>query len=334
MMLLNRIPFISTILISIVLGCTAQDIDKGTKTGIGKLELSENTQLTPAMPEASVIGTSDIDPTNIAPETAPEPSNSSANDSTPKVLPTLTGGFTIVSPSVPPTQNAPFMQQSTLPEGFVFIVVGAVLGFFAMSILMWRTGNAWRLHRSVQRAALNQGIADTKDLFRTTTVPTAPFYKYSDRESSVSLPGISKKSARKANKSGIPQPPRNSTANLFFSPTAGAAAASHGSGSNRGSSYFPAGFYAAGPGNGGAQGGTPAISLTNLNNLSQGYVRQRSLDLNLADAQQHYNQNVGGSERTPSLHLDNLFNRENVPSLPQPNISRKNSGLRGPNDMI
>ena len=34
-------------------------------------------------------------------------------------LPTLSGAFVIVAPSVPPTANAPYMQVSNLPEGTV-----------------------------------------------------------------------------------------------------------------------------------------------------------------------------------------------------------------------
>ncbi|RKF82554.1 putative csi2 protein [Golovinomyces cichoracearum] len=260
-------------------------------------------------------------------------------------LPTLTGGYTIVAPSVPPTQNAPFMRQSTLPEGTVFIVVGAILGFFAVSVLAWRMGVAWCLHRSVRKAAFSQGMSDTKALYRTTVAPVAPeapFYKYSDRGSLISLSGLGAKGGKKVSKPGAVQSSSN-TANLFFSPTAGA---NLQNGSNRASTYFPAGYYSAGgsvTANGATQSslGAPGISLSNLSVQSHGYNRSRSIDPSPPDSpmirtdnqlnlQQNssilnLNQLSDSSERAPSAYLENLFDGENFGSRPHNNYDRHTS---------
>ncbi|OCL06964.1 hypothetical protein AOQ84DRAFT_223326, partial [Glonium stellatum] len=78
-------------------------------------------------------------------------------------LPTIAGAG-IPTVIVPDTANAPFMQKSNLPDGTVFICVGAALGFMGAAILAWRGLVAWSLHRSVQRAALAQNLADSKTL--------------------------------------------------------------------------------------------------------------------------------------------------------------------------
>lgn len=225
----------------------------------------------------------------------------------PSGLPTLSGAYKIVPASVPPTQNAPYMQQSSLPEGTVFIIVAAILGFSALSVLLWRGLVAWSLHRSVKRAAMQQNMSDTKALFR--APPPAPFYKYHDRESTISLSALGgkggKKGARPTTGQGI-----NSSSSLFFSPTAGAVPGGLNTAGNRASSYLPAGYYAAGAAQAGnaqshvslGQGHGPAISLSNLGpssstlNLSQGY---------------------GDGQRAPSTYLEDLFDGTNEgPAVP------------------
>ncbi|VCU40010.1 Bgt-2255 [Blumeria graminis f. sp. tritici] len=263
-------------------------------------------------------------------------------------LPTLTGGYTIVEPSVPPTQNAPYMQQSTLPEGTVFIVVGAILGILALAVLIWRMSVAWCLHRSVRKAALNQGMVDTKALYRATNAPVAPFYKYSDGDSSISLSGIGAKTVKKSSRSGPPTASVSNT-NLFYSPTAGATGSGLGGASNRGSSYFPAGYYASGTsnsitGSGHATTG-PAISLSNLSANSQAYSRSRSLEHSPPDSPRTHNdcsrsqiassstlnlnQTYGGHERAPSAYLEDLFDSENLPSFRIPAHHRQQSETSG-----
>lgn len=266
-------------------------------------------------------------------------SSATTGGALPTGLPTLTGGYKIVAPSVPPTSNAPYMQVSNLPEGTVFIVVGAILGFLAMSVLLWRGLVAWSLHRSVKRAAAAQYNPDTKTLFRT---PPAPFYKYSDRDSTISLSALGAKGAKKGGRPPT-APGAASASSLFFSPTAGAAGAGGlANPGNRGSNYLPAGYYAAGasqPGNGQGmthigQGHGAAISLSNLGPARDGYARARSMGTTPPDspafrpqssgAQGHaygassstLNLNANGEVRAPSAYLEDLFDGENAPPLP------------------
>jgi len=240
------------------------------------------------------------------------------------------------------------MQTSNLPEGTVFIVVGAILGFMAMSVLLWRALVAWSLHRSVKRAASQQNMSDTKALFRTPGPPPAPFYKYSDRDSTISLSGLApkggKKGARPPTSSGAP-------AGLFFSPTAGAAGASLANPGNRGSNYLPAGYYAAGvsaPAGGQGHvpiGNGPAISLTNLGPQVAGYTRARSMlgpsppdspglqeDIGnkrmASSSTLNLSQGYGsGQDRAPSAYLEDLFDDGALP-VPGPSgvHSRTSSG--------
>lgn len=261
-------------------------------------------------------------------------------------LPTLTGGFVIVAPSVPPTANAPFMQTSKLPEGTVFIAVGAILGFLAMSVVLWRTLTAWSLHRSVKRAVSQQNMSDTKTLFgKPAGPPPAPFYGYSDRDSTLSLSGLAPKGKARGRPS-TSHTPGASTSNLFFSPTAGAAGAGLSNPGNRGSNYLPAGYYAAGAsaaGNGqnhvplGAGHG-PAISLSNLGPQSHGYSRAKSVGPSPPDSPAFVattgahmasnstldlNRNYG-QQRPPSSYLDDMFDHE-APPVPN-HHNRTDSG--------
>ncbi|KAG0645388.1 Vacuolar membrane [Hyphodiscus hymeniophilus] len=255
----------------------------------------------------------------------------------PKGLPSITGAFVIVAPSVPPTADAPYMQVSNLPEGTVFIVVGAVLGFMAMSVLLWRALVAWSLHRSVKRAAAAQYNPDTKTLFRT---PPAPFYKYSDRDSVISLGMLGSKNAKRGSRPPT-APGLASAGSLFFSPTAAAGTGGLGTQGNRGSNYLPAGYYASGaaqPGNGqgmahiGQHG--PSISLSNLGPGRDGYARARSMGPSPPDSPSFRPQSSGllghaygassstlnlngnGGVRAPSAVLDDFFDGENAPPVP------------------
>ncbi|MCJ1262051.1 hypothetical protein MMC22_001920 [Lobaria immixta] len=180
-------------------------------------------------------------------------------------------------PTVPPTANAPFMQKSNLPEGTVFICVGAALGFMALLVITWRGMVAWALHRSVRRAALAQsakysgggrGIKVAQASHRTSK---APFYS-PDPGSTLSLEHLS----AGGQASHKPAPARES---LFFSPTAGAGMQNPGS---RGSGYLPAGYYAAGnSAAGGGAGishvpGDGSTSFSNLGHPGHRYSRARS----------------------------------------------------------
>ncbi|KAH8596983.1 hypothetical protein B0O99DRAFT_619095 [Bisporella sp. PMI_857] len=255
----------------------------------------------------------------------------SGTNSLPKNLPTLAGAFVIVAPSVPPTSDAPFMQRSNLPEGTVFIVVGAVLGFLAMSVILWRTLVVWSMNRSVKRAAIQQ-TSHEKPLFRS---PAATFYKYKDRESSITLTPIGKRSEKRGNVRPPTAPGAASSASLFFSPTAGAASGGMNQTGNRASNYLPAGYYAAGasqPGNGQGQthigGHHASMSMANLIPGDR-YSKARSMGQSPPGSPEfrphgaststvnsnNLNQ-APGEQRAPSAYLDDLFDSENAPPAP------------------
>jgi len=261
---------------------------------------------------------------------------STGTNSLPKDLPTLAGAFVVVAPSVPPTTDAPFMRASDLPEGTVFIVVGAILGFLAMSVLFWRMLVAWSLHRSVKRAALQHSGTQEKPLFHSAV---APFYKYKDHESSPNLGVIGKKGQSKSEKR-LSRPPTTAAAvsntSLFFSPTAGAAAGGVTAAGNRGSNYLPAGYYAAGasqPGNGQGLahigGNHNSISMANLlprdryerassfgpSPPGSPDMRPRGGSHGASRSTLNLNQ-APGDQRAPSVFLDDLFDGEGAPPVP------------------
>ncbi|KAI9697590.1 MAG: hypothetical protein M1836_004540 [Candelina mexicana] len=186
-------------------------------------------------------------------------------------LPTQQKAYDYPAPSVPPTADAPFMRSKTnYPEGTVFIIVGAALGFFGFSILAWRGLVAWSLHRSVRRAALQHSITDAKTSFR----PSGNGIYSDGPNSTLSLDHLAA-TGRTSGKRSTNHTPRSS---LFFSPTAGTGMHTPG---NRGSGYLPAGYYAAGNSAPGSSSGMTSIGgnigLSTLGAQSQGYSRARSM---------------------------------------------------------
>lgn len=238
--------------------------------------------------------------------------------------PTLTRGFGIPeypAATVPPTYNAPFMHHSQAPDGLVFIIVGAILGAFGLGILLWRLIGGLLLHRSVERAAMAQHDANSKAGF---PAPPAPFYKYTDQGSNMSLSGgaAAGRGARRTNRG--PTPSANpSHSNLFFSPTA----AGTGSTGNRSSTFLPSGFYAAG-GNAGGANHTHSISLTNLRPDSRGHGAARNMtgpsppDSPSFAARRDISAstlNRPSSQRAPSAYLDDLL-ADDPGALPPPHM--------------
>ena len=183
-------------------------------------------------------------------------------------------------PTVPPTAGAPFMRKSNLPEGTVFICVGAGIAFIALVILAWRGLVAWSLHRSVRRAAMAQSskytsLGDNKRRYSHGKPLASPFYTPGPGATlSIDQLGASSK--------GASSKPHSAHGSLFFSPTAGANMHTPAS---RGSGYLPAGYYAAGnsaPGGGPGMahiGNNNGISLSNLAPGAQNnrYSRARSV---------------------------------------------------------
>jgi hypothetical protein len=236
-------------------------------------------------------------------------------------LPKIGGQYSYPAASVPPTQNAPYMQISNLPEGTVFITVGAALGFMAVCVLLWRGLIVWSLHRSVKRAARNQDLADTKAMF---SIPMAPTFKYSDRASTHSMSnlaiGNNGKRGRPSTSGHVP----TASQSLFYSPTTGVAGAgglSHLG--NRGSNYLPAGYYAAGasaPGNGTGMthigsASRENINLANLRPNSQGYTRAQSMGITPPDSPSGYPPPMG-HRVNPSMSTLELNPRTTAPRAP------------------
>lgn len=188
-------------------------------------------------------------------------------------LPTLVG-VGVPDMKVPDTAGAAFMQKSDLPDGTVFITVGAILAFFGAAVLAWRGMVAWSLHRSVKRAAMAQNLADIKAM---SAVPGKKrgMYNVVGANSTMSLDHLSAAPMGKGSKPFAKLPggtPPQSQTSLFFSPTAGAAGGAAGlrdsMAGNRSSHYLPAGYYAAG--NAAPAAGSPMTHVGGSNpNLSQ-----------------------------------------------------------------
>jgi hypothetical protein len=183
--------------------------------------------------------------------------------------PTL-AGVGIPIPKIPDTAGAAFMQKSNLPDGTVFICVGAILAFFGAALMAWRGLVAWSLHRSVKRAAMSQTVTDVKSM---SALPSNKrgMYNVVGANSTMSLDRLNAAPIGKSSKPFVGPPTSTSqrpVSSLFFSPTAGGAAGMRESVANRSSTYLPAGFYASG--NAAPASGSPQLHVggQNLNNLS------------------------------------------------------------------
>ncbi|KAK2871880.1 hypothetical protein FQN49_002734 [Arthroderma sp. PD_2] len=255
------------------------------------------------------------------------------NDGPSISLPSLTGIGQIPTAIIPPKKGAPYLQHSNLPEGTVFIGVGAGLGVIFLAIFAWRALVAWSINRSVRRAATTPHQSDAA---ATTLLNPSKRKSKAYRQSmgaSMSLEKLNSGNTSNNRHSAlhrVSQPPNSS---LFFSPTAGASNM-HTAG-NRGSGYLPAGYYAASgasPGAGaGMQHSTSSIGLSPLGPQAQGYSRTRSTGPTppdspaLSPTMRRYEQTHPSTSslnltsppqgRAPSAYLEDLF--ENHPSGPQ-----------------
>ena len=237
------------------------------------------------------------------------------------------------APTVPPTADAPFMQKSSLPDGTVFICVGAALGFIGLLVLAWRGLVAWSLHRSVKRAANAQSSKYSRVGDPRASKPNGPYFSPGPG-STLSLDHLGA-----SGKGGV-KTPSSARGSLFFSPTASTGMQTPG---NRGSTYLPAGYYAAGNsapsgGSGMTHIGGGGIGLSNLTPQNHRYSRARSIGpspprspslppsrgadstlgkLNTAGLTIHasnssLNLSVPPQGRAPSAYLEDLF--ENHPA--------------------
>jgi hypothetical protein len=226
------------------------------------------------------------------------------------------------------------MNHSTLPDGTVFIAVGAILGAFGVAILVWRAIVACLLHRSVERAALAQHAANNgrgpADKNATSfPAPPAQFYKYIERESSASLAGagVGGSTGRRTHRGPTPSATPSQT-NLFFSPTAAGTSSGLGGASNRDSARFlPSGFYASAspvPGAAGGHGHGNSISMSTLRPSSRGRganqfgpsppdspnMGPRVASRNFSTSSLNLNRPPSAGTRAPSAYLDDLLDEQ------------------------
>lgn len=172
-------------------------------------------------------------------------SSASKTNAAPTDLPTLAGA-TIPDMYIPYTADAPFMQKQTVPEGTIFIAVGACLAFLGGCVLAWRAMVAWTINRSVKRAAMASVMASDA---KTKYGPGGNLYAMPGG-SSLSLDALT--SAGKPMSSASPNKenrksaqPKADPSSLFFSPTAGQRNSAYMPvNQNRSSTYLPAGYYA------------------------------------------------------------------------------------------
>ena len=247
------------------------------------------------LPALSTSTTSTEDLPSLSTSSASLPSLPAASDGAAATT------YSIPVASVPPTANAPYMQQSNLPEGTVFIAVGGALGLIGLSVLAWRALVAWSINRSVRRAALRHAQLEAK---------TIPHSRQKQRRSSHHHRGSAmsmEKLGPNHRQSNISSKVPSSQSGLFFSPTAGAGIHTQ---ANRGSSYLPAGYYAAGSA---APGGThsrthtasPPSSPTLPPSRGQEVSYQRMS--NWGDSNSSLNLNHPPQGRAPSAYLEDLF---------------------------
>ncbi|KAL2136382.1 hypothetical protein VTI74DRAFT_4026 [Chaetomium olivicolor] len=233
-------------------------------------------------------------------------------------------------PTIPPTRNAPFMNHSTLPDGTVFIAVGAILGAFGVAVLVWRAIVACLLHRSVERAAMaqhaaNNGRGPVDKNAASFPAPPAQFYKYIERESSASLAGagVGGSTGRRTHRGPTPSSTPSQT-NLFFSPTAVGPSSGLGSSNRDSARFLPSGFYAsASPAPGGHVQGN-SISMSTLRPSSRGRgagqlgpsppespdVGPRVGSRNFSTSSLNLNRPPSPGARAPSAYLDDLLDEQ------------------------
>lgn len=220
------------------------------------------------------------------------------------------------------------MQRSELPEGTVFIAVGAALGFFALVIIAWRGLVAWSINRSVRRSA-TKGYSAVGDISydKSDRRKSGLYSSTAPAGSSISLEKLV--IGNRTGTAGSKPVPENS--NLFFSPTLGAGMQSPG---NRNSGYLPSGYYASstaspGGGTGMTTIGGPGDRGSRLRPHSGVYSSPRHLDpsppespdvrpstagLSTRDSRSSLNLSTTTGNRAPSTYLDDLMS---VPPIPQ-----------------
>lgn len=293
---LSLVLLATFLLLSQVLGATDTD------TSLPRLSTATETSTsTTSTSTATTTGTN-----TATTSTGTTLSSSTSSSSTLTDIPTAT---------VPPTSNAPYMQQSNLPEGTVFIAVGAALGLIGLSVLIWRAMVAWSINRSVRKSAYQQTKSDIK---------AAAVLRRSSRRKSHRRSGTSgrrrsrretrgtsmnmEKLSRSDRQSHVSTKTPATQSSLFFSPTAGAG--SHQS-IHRTSTFLPAGYYAAGNT---AMGSHSQVNLgrsppgTPTSPPSRGFDAPFNRSSHhLAASTSSLNLNAPPQGRVPSAYLEDLF---------------------------
>ncbi|CAI7662527.1 unnamed protein product [Penicillium viridicatum] len=223
-----------------------------TSTSSSSTSTTMDTTTTSSSSSSSTTSDSSTTTSSVSTTTESSTSSSSSSSST-----TTTGAIV----TIPPTANAPYMQESNAPEGTVFIAVGAALGLIGLTLLAWRAMVAWSVNRSVRRAAIIHA-SESKRLLRGSRK------KRSIPHSAAPAADVSLHKLGTTRTSYKPNRVPSASSGLFFSPTAGGPTGSHpnlnatGSTGNRGSTYLPAGYYAAAGSSNPAPGGEPPYSPT------------------------------------------------------------------------
>jgi hypothetical protein len=119
------------------------------------------------------------------------------------------------------------MKNSSLPENFVFIVVGAALGFIILMIFVWRLMSSWAMNRNSKKVAATAGGTAMN------YTPLPDMKKHSNNG-----PAAAQLGHDMADLSKLPRS-FSSVPSLFFSPTAEAARQSQ----RPPSRHLPAGHY-------------------------------------------------------------------------------------------
>ena len=240
--------------------------------------------------------------------------------------PTL-AGIGVPDQKVPDTAGAAFMQKSDLPDGTVFICVGAILAFFGAAVLAWRGLVAWSLHRSVKRAATAQNLADMKSM---SALPGKKrgMYNVVGASSTMSLDHLNAAPIGKSSKTFAGPPgstPQRSASTLFFSPTAGGAAGMRDSTVNRSSTYLPAGYYQSGntaPAAGSPQTYVGGQNPNNLSALSLSTPGNRFSGISPPESPSLPPSRGGYSRAPPSRDGLSVYNRNSVATLGTPGNTR------------
>ncbi|OJJ42950.1 hypothetical protein ASPZODRAFT_146518 [Penicilliopsis zonata CBS 506.65] len=247
-------------------------------------ETTATTTSTESTASTTTTATAAASTTDDLPSLSTSTSTTDAATTGSSTLPTLSSSSTTTSSSsstttypvitVPPTADAPYMRKTKIPEGTVFIAVGAALGLIGLSVLAWRALVAWSVNRSVRRAAMMQS-QESKRLLR--SKKKSGVYSATAATMSLDKLGPGARSSHRASHRASRVPSTHS--GLFYSPTAGTGMHTAG---NRGSGYLPAGYYtatnAAAPGGGQTNNPQPFSPppLSPMGPTSQGYTRTRS----------------------------------------------------------